>query len=167
MTPGFILRLIAHVIDALIVCALAILCVYLLKQLPFADSISAKHADRFFVLLWFLYSISFILACSATPGKLLLGMQIVDACSEEPPAWWRIVVRETVGKIMSALFFSLGFLWIAFDASKRGWHDYISGTQVVMLPSRPRKSGGHLPRGSEGITVPRRSSAAVDDLIFK
>jgi uncharacterized RDD family membrane protein YckC len=28
----------------------------------------------------------------------------------------------------------LGFIWIAFDAEKQGWHDKIAGTVVVQLP---------------------------------
>jgi uncharacterized RDD family membrane protein YckC len=28
----------------------------------------------------------------------------------------------------------LGFLWIAFDRRKQGWHDKIAGTVVVRAP---------------------------------
>jgi len=30
--------------------------------------------------------------------------------------------------------FFLGFLWVAWDKDKQGWHDKIAGTVVVRLP---------------------------------
>jgi uncharacterized RDD family membrane protein YckC len=35
------------------------------------------------------------------------------------------------GWILSVFLFGLGFLWIAFDTRKRGWHDRIAGTIVI------------------------------------
>ncbi|HEY4989416.1 MAG TPA: AIR carboxylase family protein, partial [Opitutaceae bacterium] len=34
----------------------------------------------------------------------------------------------------SVLALGLGFIWIAFDREKQGWHDKIAGTVVVRLP---------------------------------
>jgi hypothetical protein len=39
-------------------------------------------------------------------------------------------VRELLGKCLSGTCALLGFLWIGFSRSKRGWHDYIAGTAV-------------------------------------
>jgi len=36
-----------------------------------------------------------------------------------------------LGYLVSALPLGLGFLWIAFDQSKRGWHDMMAGTVVI------------------------------------
>ena len=41
------------------------------------------------------------------------------------------VLREIVGKFVSAIAFFLGFLWIGWDGRKQGWHDKIAGTHVV------------------------------------
>jgi len=38
-----------------------------------------------------------------------------------------------VGYLISALIFYLGFIWIAFDRKKQGWHDKIAGTCVIKI----------------------------------
>lgn len=38
-----------------------------------------------------------------------------------------------LGYILSTLPLCLGFIWIAFDGKKRGWHDMIAGTLVVKM----------------------------------
>ncbi|MBW2651381.1 MAG: RDD family protein [Deltaproteobacteria bacterium] len=39
--------------------------------------------------------------------------------------------RGWVGYIISKLPFFLGFIWVAFDGRKQGWHDKIAGTYVI------------------------------------
>ena len=36
-----------------------------------------------------------------------------------------------MGKLISAIALCLGFLWIAWDREKQGWHDKIADTHVV------------------------------------
>jgi uncharacterized RDD family membrane protein YckC len=67
---------------------------------------------------------------SATPGKMAVGAKIVDAKSGKEPSSWRLFIRF-LGYFVSIVPFGLGFLWIAFDRKKRGWHDLIAGTVVV------------------------------------
>ena len=66
----------------------------------------------------------------ATPGKIAIAAKIVDAETGKPPSTARLVVR-LLAYIVSALPLSLGFLWIAFDRRKQGWHDKIAGTVVI------------------------------------
>jgi uncharacterized RDD family membrane protein YckC len=66
----------------------------------------------------------------ATPGKMAISARIVDAKTGRRPPTWRFIVRY-IAYIVSTLPFCLGFLWIAFDRKKRGWHDLIAGTVVV------------------------------------
>lgn len=68
--------------------------------------------------------------CGATPGKIALGVRIVDAASGAPPSTARLVVRF-LAYFVSALPLVLGFLWVAVDRRKQGWHDKIAGTVVV------------------------------------
>lgn len=70
--------------------------------------------------------------CSAmqgTFGKRLCGVIVVDA-DGHPISLLRSIVRNAA-KVLSALPFFLGFLWIAFSPDKRAWHDMIAGTYVV------------------------------------
>lgn len=65
-----------------------------------------------------------------TPGKLLLGCQVVDADSFEPLSLRQSILRY-VAYLVSILPLMLGFLWIAFDARKQGFHDKIANAVVL------------------------------------
>lgn len=67
---------------------------------------------------------------SATPGKMMLGMKIVDADSLEKVPNGRLALRY-LGYYLSMLGLLLGFLWVAWDRRKQGWHDKIARTVVV------------------------------------
>lgn len=65
-----------------------------------------------------------------TPGKLLLGCQVVDADSLAPMGLWQSVLRY-VAYLASMLPLMLGFLWVAKDPRKQGFHDKIANTLVL------------------------------------
>ena len=71
-----------------------------------------------------------LFAQGTSPGKKVLGMRVVK---EDGTAanWPTMFIREVVGKQISLLFLSLGFLWILFDSHKQGWHDKLVSTYVV------------------------------------
>jgi uncharacterized RDD family membrane protein YckC len=66
----------------------------------------------------------------ATPGKMLVRARIVTADGLAQPSTARLIGRF-LAYFVSILGFCLGFLWIAFDRRKQGWHDKIAGTVVV------------------------------------
>lgn len=84
----------------------------------------------FVFLLWFL-------AKGKTPGKWLLGIQVVDKRNGNFPGLGRMIVREIFGKWVSGFFLGLGYLWAVFDRDGQAWHDKIAGTLVLRLPSSP------------------------------
>jgi len=68
----------------------------------------------------------------ATLGKMVLGLRVVDSNGQKigmPKA----ALREIVGKVISGIVFALGYIWVAFDEKKQGWHDKIAGTYVVKV----------------------------------
>ncbi len=67
---------------------------------------------------------------SATPGKMVVSAKIVDAKTLGEPSAGQLIVRY-VGYFISTFVFFLGFLWVAFDKRKQGWHDKIAGTLVI------------------------------------
>ena len=67
---------------------------------------------------------------SATPGKMAIRARIVDAATGGVPSNRQLLARY-LGYFVSLFPFGLGFLWIALDDRKQGWHDKISGTVVV------------------------------------
>lgn len=70
-----------------------------------------------------------------TPGKTLMGLDIQRTDGGEM-TYTRAFLRW-VGYLVSITFAGLGFLWIAIDERKRGWHDYLSGTWVKNLREEP------------------------------
>lgn len=77
-------------------------------------------------------------AFSATPGKMMLNLQIVDRNG------WRIGIVQAIGRLMgygfSTLVVGLGFVWIFVSRFGRGWHDHIAGTYVVYLGPKESRS---------------------------
>jgi len=67
---------------------------------------------------------------SATPGKMVISAKIVDAKTLGEPSTGQLIVRY-IGYFISAFVFFLGFLWVAIDKRKQGWHDKIAGTLVI------------------------------------
>jgi len=65
----------------------------------------------------------------ATPGKMLIKAKIVNAETLAPASTGRLIGRF-FAYIVSCIFM-LGFIWIAFDKRKQGWHDKLAGTVVV------------------------------------
>jgi uncharacterized RDD family membrane protein YckC len=66
-----------------------------------------------------------------TPGKYILGLQVVDRVSGRNPGLAKMLVHEVVGKFVSGLFFGLGFFSAIWDKDSQAWHDKIAGTVVV------------------------------------
>lgn len=74
--------------------------------------------------------LAFWVARQATPGKMVIHARIVDAQTLGKPSTARMIVRY-LGYYVSLLALGLGFLWIAWDPRKQGWHDKMAGTLVV------------------------------------
>ena len=73
-----------------------------------------------------------------------LGMQawrikLVDFAGNKPGAWQSLV--RCLGALLSAACLGLGYLWCLVDKHGRYWHDYISRTELVLVPKREKKSG--------------------------
>ena len=96
-----------------------------------ASSYSFEGSGNFFLnyLLPAIIVIAFWLFKSATPGKMLTKLTIVDAKTGKKPTLGQFMLRY-VGYFLSSILL-LGFIWIAFDKRKQGWHDKLAGTVVV------------------------------------
>jgi uncharacterized RDD family membrane protein YckC len=83
--------------------------------------------------------IAFWSAKQATPGKMAVGAKIVDASTGNAPTTGQLVGRY-FAYYLSIIVVFLGFIWVAFDDRKQGWHDKLAGTVVVRLKNRqPRE----------------------------
>ncbi len=69
----------------------------------------------------------------ATFGKMAIRAKIVDANTGGVPTTRQDIIRY-FGYLVSLLPLGLGYLWIAFDSRKQGFHDKLAGTVVVRTP---------------------------------
>lgn len=67
---------------------------------------------------------------SATPGKMMLHLSIVDAETGGKPSTGQLIGRY-LGYYVSALPLLLGMFWVGIDKKKQGWHDKLAGTLVI------------------------------------
>ena len=68
----------------------------------------------------------------ASIGKMAIAAKIIDARTGGVPTKGQLIGRY-FAYILSCLPLGIGFLWIAFDPKKQGWHDKLAGTAVVYV----------------------------------
>ncbi len=134
---GFWLRVGATLIDWLLI---AVIVVPLITAIygPTYWSLSNSEfikgpAD--FIIQWVFPNVAIILFWifrQTTPGKMAISARIVDAETGSAPSAGQMIGRY-FAYFVSALPLCIGFIWIAFDRRKQGWHDKFAGT-VVMRP---------------------------------
>lgn len=139
---GFFMRALATVIDTLLVLAIIVP----LGWSHFNSAFDPAHPVSMesdgllgFLVNWVLLPSAVVLFWrfrGGTPGKMVLGAEIVDADSLGAPTTAQLVIRY-LGYFVSTLVFGLGFLWVLWDARKQGWHDKLARTVVVKKSARP------------------------------
>ena len=131
---GFWQRAVALLIDWLIVVVIAMpIIVVTFGAAYFSLDPVRRSGDLVIAAVVGAIIVGFWRYCGATPGKLAVGVRIVDAATGAPPSTLRLVIR-LLCYVVSAVPFYLGFLWAAFDRRKQGWHDKIAGTVVIQEP---------------------------------
>lgn len=121
MTPnlaGFWRRLGAALIDGLIL---------------FAVSLTIGLFVNTVLLTWIIsiaYYVYFIGSRGQTPGKMAFKIQVVRM-DNLPMTYRTALLREVVGKFLSGLVLTLGYLWMIWDKDKQTWHDHLAKTQVI------------------------------------
>ncbi len=80
-----------------------------------------------------IYTVGFWAWRGQTPGKMLLNIKVIRTDGSNISMGYAIL--RYLGYFISGFVLGLGFLWIAFDSRKQGWHDKIADTYVVKLPS--------------------------------
>jgi len=130
---GFWMRVFASLIDTLILVVfigLIALAVYGLQYVRLSSEGQTLMFDLLVQgLLPALAVIVFWRYRGATPGKMLISAKIVDAQTLGTPSTGQLIGRY-FAYIVSCIFM-LGFIWIAFDRRKQGWHDKLAGTVVI------------------------------------
>ncbi|HUW21228.1 MAG TPA: RDD family protein [Candidatus Bathyarchaeia archaeon] len=121
LPAGFWIRLLAILIDALVIATGQRMC-RLILQPPWREVFSSVLSLAYTPVMLYYYQ--------ATLGKLALDLKVVSVDGKKLGIF-QVLLREWIGKFISAIVLGLGFLWVAFDKDKRGWHDKLAGTKVV------------------------------------
>lgn len=151
---GFWRRAIAMSIDGILLYIFVISMFYLARQI--LSTMGYTGAQNMSGLLYYLgllllnmtYYTFFHGVGGQTPGKMIMGIKVIRSTGEEMTPGFAFL--RWVGYLVSQLVFYLGFLWVAFDRKKQGWHDKIAGTVVI----RTRGGEQHGKVGTDNRTLP-------------
>lgn len=114
---GFGVRMAALLIDALLVAILA-------NAIPGSGDVWLLALASYGALMWKLKG--------TTIGGIIFNLRVVRLSGQEID--WATSIVRALGCFLSMAVVGLGFLWIAFDRERQGWHDKIAGTVVVRTP---------------------------------
>lgn len=131
---GFWMRVLASILDNIWIGVLLFILMFVLLLVMPMDEESSQYLMTnlgmqlaipavLIVALWIRFA--------STPGKMAFKGKIVDADTFEPVSNGRLVLRY-IGYFVSVLPLGLGFLWVAWDKRKQGFHDKIAGTVVIV-----------------------------------
>ncbi|MCB1705386.1 MAG: RDD family protein [Halioglobus sp.] len=99
---------------------------------PVVQLLTVTSVFGFFCLFW--------LKNGQTLGMQAWRIKLVDY-NGNPPTAGRAIVR-CCGALLSAACLGLGYLWCLVDRNHRYWHDYLSRTELILLPKTPGKKPG-------------------------
>ena len=131
---GFWIRLLATLLDTviLLLVSFALLAWLYGTGFLFDQQVSSKPGSIIInYVLPIMATILFWRYRSATPGKMMMGISIVDAKTLGQPCTLNLWIRY-FGYLVSMIPLFLGFIWVAFDARKQGFHDKLSDTLVIV-----------------------------------
>jgi len=131
-------RLVAMALDAVFVAflsmigaALAGMAGLVLSSLNSSDAEAVSN--RFIIAFGLTISVIYFIGSWATGGQTLgnYAASIRVVSSDGSRISWGKATLRFIGYIVSAIPLSIGFLWIAFDSHRQGWHDKIARTYVI------------------------------------
>lgn len=132
---GFWLRVLASIIDSILLGIITVPLLLAIYGSSYYSKTTMLAGPADFLVSWVLpivLTVWFWSARQATPGKMLLSLKIIDAETAQPIGLRQSIIRY-LGYFVSGIALGLGFLWVAWDARKQGWHDKIAGTLVVRV----------------------------------
>lgn len=101
------------------------------------------------LLVLFTYMIVAQASYHTTIGKYIMGIEVA---SENPnfgyPSFWRIFVRETIGRFVASLFWGIGYWRAIRNWKKQAWSDELANTVV-----RVRQTNRLLRRAFTGFVL--------------
>jgi predicted Zn finger-like uncharacterized protein len=134
---GFWIRVVATLLDAVVVFILQVVLSFMLALAGIAAGNGGSDELSILVMLFgytlsFAYYIFFTGYCGQTPGKMALRIKVIN-CDGSDIGYGRAAFREVVCKFVSGIILGIGYLMVAFDDQKQGLHDRMASTYVIKL----------------------------------
>lgn len=95
-----------------------------LSSLKLSQGIISIAEIAYFVYMTYTYG--------ATLGKMAMHIKVVDENTQKNLTIGQTLIRETIGKWISAVILFIGFFMVAFDDKSQGLHDKIAKTIVII-----------------------------------
>ena len=73
---------------------------------------------------------------AASPGKLLMGLEVYNPDGQTKMTAWKAFFREAIGKLISTIPFLMGFIIVLIRSDRRALHDLLFDTRVVNRQAR-------------------------------
>lgn len=138
---GFWIRVVAALVDAVILIVLQVFLSFLLGMVTAGFSIGMNEQgltalslvySLFGTVLSMAYYVFFTGYSGQTPGKMAVRVKVIRTDGVDI-GFGRAFFREVLGKFVSGIILGIGYLMVAFDAQKQGLHDKIANTYVIKL----------------------------------
>jgi len=138
---GFWTRVVAALVDGLVVAALQLLLSVALGAVTFSmtSNMAPDVQGAAMSITWIagsflsvVYYVFFTGYNGQTLGKMALRIRVIRTDGSSI-GYGKAFVREVIGKFISSILLMIGYLLVAFDAKKQGLHDKMAGTYVVKL----------------------------------
>ncbi|MBK7962833.1 MAG: RDD family protein [Bdellovibrionales bacterium] len=107
----------------------------LYRGIAFLLSLDAGRSSPIDSLAFLAYFIFFHSQYGWTPGKKIMGLELINEEGEEKPSLPKVILRETLGRFISTIFLMLGYLMIFTNENKQGFHDKLAKTRVITVHS--------------------------------
>ncbi len=83
-----------------------------------------------YFIVWLTYHTAFLGSTGQTPGKKVLGLQVIRTGGEKIS--YARALGRTLGYIPSSLLY-IGYMWAIWDRRKQAWHDKLADTLVIRV----------------------------------
>ncbi len=109
-----------------------LLCSYFLKENQNTGFLLIGLLFSFAGLGFYVYYLIYMLyKQNQTIGKKIFKIKVIKINSNEELTIYDCILREIIGKFLSAVPFMLGFLWAIFNRERMTFHDKLTKTKVV------------------------------------
>jgi len=123
---GFWIRLLAYILDAIVLGAITYPLIRVLSSMGIGDSSSNILS---IAISWMYFVVFESSEWMASPGKKVLGLIVTDEQGMKISIGR--ATRRYLAKIVSGLILGIVFIMVAFTARKQGLHDKIFHTLVL------------------------------------